>query len=225
MTSSWTCLWRCTAGSHRTCISLWGITLSLGVLCNIGYPSETHLKLKSREISFVNNIRVYNSIVLKFCTECSCIMTVLCAKLYSTEYYIIYFPVYGQCDMIFRYGVSLLNCFSQSRTKYRSKARYIYQITHWTAYISNEPFTSVFTNANSYFISKAASGSSWIVSISKGSYPSYFPEINSLPVYPCWRIRRVLQTRPLLGAGREPVGPTTDSHMCHIFLNIKRNIF
>ena len=66
MTSSWTCLWRCTAGSHRICISLWGITLSLGVLCNIGYPSETHLKLKSREISFVNNIRVYNSIVLIF---------------------------------------------------------------------------------------------------------------------------------------------------------------
>ena len=27
-----------------------------GVMCNIGYPSETHFKLKSREISFVHNI-------------------------------------------------------------------------------------------------------------------------------------------------------------------------
>ena len=29
-------------------------------LCNIGYPSKTHLKLKSREISFVYNIRSSN---------------------------------------------------------------------------------------------------------------------------------------------------------------------
>ena len=39
------------------------------VLCNIGYPSETHLKLKSREISFVHNINLNDPIVLKCCTE------------------------------------------------------------------------------------------------------------------------------------------------------------
>ena len=38
-------------------------------MCNIGYPSETHLKLKSREISFVHNTRFNCPIVLKFCTE------------------------------------------------------------------------------------------------------------------------------------------------------------
>ena len=27
-----------------------------GVLCNVGYPSETHLKLKSRGISFAHNL-------------------------------------------------------------------------------------------------------------------------------------------------------------------------
>ena len=45
-------------------------------LCNIGYLSEAHLKLKSREIPFVHNIHFSCPIVLKFCTECR----VLCAK-------------------------------------------------------------------------------------------------------------------------------------------------
>ena len=39
-----------------------------GVLHDVGYPSETHLKLKSRDISFVHNIRFSCPIVLKFCT-------------------------------------------------------------------------------------------------------------------------------------------------------------
>ena len=38
-------------------------------LCNIGYPSETHLKLKSREISFAYNLFRSDLIVLEFCTE------------------------------------------------------------------------------------------------------------------------------------------------------------
>ena len=50
-----------------------------GVLCNIWYPSKTHLKLKSREISFVHNIRFSCPIVLKFCTEHGSITAVLCA--------------------------------------------------------------------------------------------------------------------------------------------------
>ena len=39
--------------------------------------TETHLKLKSRVISYVHNIRVNNPIVLKFCTEHGNIYAVL----------------------------------------------------------------------------------------------------------------------------------------------------
>ena len=42
---------------------------SLQRLCNAGYPSETHLKLKSREISFTHNSFISIPIILKFCTE------------------------------------------------------------------------------------------------------------------------------------------------------------
>ena len=51
-----------------------------GVLCNIGYPSETHLKLKSSEILLVHNIRFSGSIHFKFCTEHGSITAMLCAK-------------------------------------------------------------------------------------------------------------------------------------------------
>ena len=51
-----------------------------GVLCNIGYPSETHLKLKSREYSFVHNICLGYPIILKFYTEHGSDTAVLCAK-------------------------------------------------------------------------------------------------------------------------------------------------
>ena len=40
-----------------------------GVLCNIGYPSETHRKLGSHKISFAHNLFIRYPIVLKFCTE------------------------------------------------------------------------------------------------------------------------------------------------------------
>ena len=53
------------------------------VLCNIGYPSETHLELKSHEISLVHNIRFNYLIDLKFCTEHGSDTAVLCAKLQS----------------------------------------------------------------------------------------------------------------------------------------------
>ena len=42
-------------------------SLNVGVLCNIGYPPETHLELKSRKISFVHNILLNNPIILIFC--------------------------------------------------------------------------------------------------------------------------------------------------------------
>ena len=51
-----------------------------GVLCYIGYPSETHLKLKSCEISFVHNIHLNCPMGLKFCTEHGSDTAVLCAK-------------------------------------------------------------------------------------------------------------------------------------------------
>ena len=38
-------------------------------LCNVGCPSETDLKPKSREISFAHNLLLSYLIVLKFCTE------------------------------------------------------------------------------------------------------------------------------------------------------------
>ena len=50
------------------------------VLCNKGYPSETHLELKPREISFVHNILFNNPIVLNFCTEHGSITAVFYAK-------------------------------------------------------------------------------------------------------------------------------------------------
>ena len=44
--------------------------LHLGTcVCNIGYPSEPHFKPKSRKISFVQNIRFNNAIVLEIYTE------------------------------------------------------------------------------------------------------------------------------------------------------------
>ena len=52
-----------------------------GVLCNKGYPSETHLKPVCREISFVHNIHLNNPIVLQFCIECG--STIVCRVLYK----------------------------------------------------------------------------------------------------------------------------------------------
>ena len=58
------------------------------MVCNEKYPSETHLKLKSRKISFVHNIHLNNPIVLNFCTEHGSITAMLCAKfenIWTTE--------------------------------------------------------------------------------------------------------------------------------------------
>ena len=54
-------------------------------LYNIGYPSEIHLKLKSREISFAHNSCFSWSIALKFYTEHGSNTAVLCAK-FQTEW-------------------------------------------------------------------------------------------------------------------------------------------
>ena len=55
--------------------------LNPGVLCNTGYPSDTHLKF--RETSFAHNLFISNPIVLKFCTEHDSDAVVLCAKFVS----------------------------------------------------------------------------------------------------------------------------------------------
>ena len=49
-------------------------------LCNIGYPSETHLKRKSRKNSFFHKIFSCWPIVLKYCTEHGSITAVLYAN-------------------------------------------------------------------------------------------------------------------------------------------------
>ena len=48
--------------------------------CNIGYPSEIHLKLKSHKISFIHTIHSSCQIVSKFCTEHGSITAMLCAE-------------------------------------------------------------------------------------------------------------------------------------------------
>ena len=49
-------------------------------LQNIGYPSETHLKLKSREVSFAHNLFVSSSIALTFDSEHGRDTDALCPK-------------------------------------------------------------------------------------------------------------------------------------------------
>ena len=54
--------------------------IQLRALCNMGYPSETHLKLKSYDISFVHNIRSNRPIVLKLCTRQGSNTVMLCVN-------------------------------------------------------------------------------------------------------------------------------------------------
>ena len=62
---------------HKTVHAIWLVVTNFwwrldhfpsGVI-PLKYPSETHLQLKSREISFVHNIRFICSIVFKICTK------------------------------------------------------------------------------------------------------------------------------------------------------------
>ena len=60
--------------------------LCLAGLCNIEYPCETCLKLKSREISFVQNIHFNCQMVLKLCIEHGTDTAVLCANFENAFY-------------------------------------------------------------------------------------------------------------------------------------------
>ena len=61
---------------HFTCRYL--LVSDTGLVCNIEFPSETHLKVKSREISFVYSTRFDNPIVMKCCSEHDIITAILC---------------------------------------------------------------------------------------------------------------------------------------------------
>ena len=77
-----------------------------GSLWNIRYPSEIHLKLKSREISFAHNPCFSWPITLKFCTEHGSITAMLCAK-FQTDWTIETDVMDGQVFARFEFKMSL----------------------------------------------------------------------------------------------------------------------
>ena len=79
--SLWKNMWEYILGNvNEVAIMYYPLYIRAPGLCNMGNPSETHLKLKSCEFSSVYNIRFSRPIVLKFCTECSNITALPCAK-------------------------------------------------------------------------------------------------------------------------------------------------
>ena len=89
--------------------------------CKIGYPSETHLKPKSREISLAHDLFLSYAIVLKFFTEHGSGAAVFCATFgneWSTEVWII-----GNRDFA-RFGFKMSFCF------------------WWISYITQHPWFS-----------------------------------------------------------------------------------
>ena len=66
--------------NNITLALIWKYQLPIKACCNIGYPSETHLKIKSREISFAHNLLISCQIALKICTGHGSITAVLCAN-------------------------------------------------------------------------------------------------------------------------------------------------
>ena len=62
------------------CPNLTPYLWSKDTLGDMVYPSETHFKRKSREISFIHNMRCNCAVLLKFYTENGSIAAVFCAK-------------------------------------------------------------------------------------------------------------------------------------------------
>ena len=91
---------------------LWFIWQNMGqisarVLCNIGYPYETHLRLKSRENSFIHDIRFRCPAILKLCTEYGNIIIVLCTKIQNdwiTKKYVIGERGFTRFEFKIRFG-------------------------------------------------------------------------------------------------------------------------
>ena len=76
-------------------------------LCNIGYPSETHIELKSREISFAHNLSISYPTVLEFHTEHGSIIAVLCAESqidWTTETYVLDERVFARFEFNMGFG-------------------------------------------------------------------------------------------------------------------------
>ena len=79
----------------------------LGVLCNIGCPSETPLKLKSRENSFAHDFFIRYPIVWKFCTGHGSDTAVLCAKFqndWTTETDVMVERDFARCEFMMGFG-------------------------------------------------------------------------------------------------------------------------
>ena len=76
-----------------------------GVLCSIGYPAETHLKPKSRDISLAHNLFTSSWIVLNFCTEhgSDTERTWKIAAIFSRQIYILYYLLTTFMDYTWRF--------------------------------------------------------------------------------------------------------------------------
>ena len=88
--------------------------LTAGALCNIGYPSEIHLKLKSREILYAHNSCLSWPIILKFCTEHGSITAVLCANFqtdWTIETDVMDQPVFLRFE--FKMSLKRISCIEQ----------------------------------------------------------------------------------------------------------------
>ena len=81
--------------------------MSSGMLCDIRYPSVTHLKLKSCENSFTHNFQLNNPIILKLCTEHGSMTAVLCAKCqndWMTKTYVMDEQVFTKFEFKMHFG-------------------------------------------------------------------------------------------------------------------------
>ena len=129
---------------NSTEISFVGDTLvGAGGLCSIGYLSETHLKLKARHVSFLQNIRFSCPIVLKFCTQHG---SIYCRALYKISKRLGNWKMnYGQTRFGFEMRFGRISYIAQSPRFYKwyqsrghehlvfetSKDFKIWPLTHW----------------------------------------------------------------------------------------------
>ena len=79
MLSPWTLI----SGMINYLLLSWLRSTMEPVLCHIGYPFETYLKSKSRQISFAHNLLINYPVDLRFFEEYGSYTAVLCAKIKS----------------------------------------------------------------------------------------------------------------------------------------------
>ena len=105
--------------------NMWIAKLGNGGFCNIGYPTETQLKLKSREVSFVHNFVLCCSIVLKCYSEHGSDTTMRCATFQNdrtTEKYVVRKRDFTRFEFEVSFGGGIADCNSPQLTRlsYRS---------------------------------------------------------------------------------------------------------